>query len=75
MNSRENCDKKQPFSIVRSLLTIKFSRELNHKNTCHPPVTLDTLKKRLHPQCLSAFCHPDTLKHEIMCLTEGRFFC
>ena len=43
---------------------IKFSRELNHKNTCHPPVTLDTLKKRVHPLCLSAFCHPDTLKHE-----------
>ena len=35
---------------------------------CHPPVTLVTLKTRVHPQCLSAFCHPDTLKHKIFCI-------
>jgi hypothetical protein len=32
--------------------------------TCHPPVTLLTLQNRVQAQYLSAFCHPDTLKHK-----------
>ena len=31
------------------------------QKTCHPPVTLVTLKNRVQTQCLSTFCHPDTL--------------
>jgi hypothetical protein len=39
-------------------------RAYNGIFSCHPLVTPVTLKNRVHPLCLSAFCHPDTLKQE-----------
>ena len=32
--------------------------------SCHPPVTLVTLKNRVQPLYTKGFCHPDTLKHK-----------
>ena len=66
LNSLENWSKKQSFSIVKSLLTIQFSREFSCKNTCTPSVHPDTLWKWLQPLVFIGICtpwHPQTRKN------------
>ena len=64
LNSRENLPKKRLFTFVSGTMAAAKS--------CHPPVTLVTLGKRVLPLCLSAFCHPDTLKRIFLLCARAR---
>ncbi len=75
-DSLENSTLNRHLRQNKCLLIPQFSREFSVEKyyrtngippieTCHPPVTLVTLKNRVHPQYLSVFCHPDTLNCEI----------